>query len=60
MIRFFTLEDVSSKSDGVPTDPPQFKIVRHHMAPSFGLFPWRRLGVRLALLRAMRRAKHVG
>jgi hypothetical protein len=59
MKRFFTIEDVSAKPDGLRIGPPQVKIVRHQMAPSSGLFSWRRMGVRLVLLRAKRRAKHV-
>jgi len=48
MKRFFTIEDVSAKRGGLPIDPPQVKIVRHQMAPSFGffssgLFSWRHL-----------------
>jgi hypothetical protein len=52
MKRFFTIEDVGTKPDGLQINPPQVKIVRHQMAPSFGLFRWRRIGVQLVLLRA--------
>jgi hypothetical protein len=60
MTRFFTIEDASTKSHGLPMYPPQVKIVRRHMAASSGLLPWRPMSVRLVLLRSKRQAEHVG
>lgn len=54
MTRYFTIEDVTTRPGRLPLDPPQVKIVRHHMAPSSGLFAWRQGGVQLVLLRATR------
>ena len=59
MKRGFEIEDLAAHADRRRSDLPQVKPVRQQKAGSLALSGWRRLGVRLVLSRAKRRAKQV-
>ena len=52
-------EDPCPQADTDRSDRPQVKRVWHRKLRSIGFSGWRRMGVRLVLLRAKRRAKQV-
>jgi len=57
MKRGFDIEDLAAQADRRRSGPPRLKQAPRQKAGSLGLPGWRRLGVRLMLLRAKRRAR---
>jgi len=58
MKRIVPTEEPNAQADRCRLDPPQAEHVRRQKATSLGFSVWRRMGVRLVLSRAKRRAKH--
>jgi len=58
MKRIVPTEERGVQADRCRLDPPPAKQAWRQQARSLGFSGWRRMGVRLALSRAKRRAKH--
>jgi hypothetical protein len=59
MERTFTIEESGAEAQRRRFDPPEPKQAWQQKGLSLRFSGWRRLGVRVILLRAKRRAKHV-